>query len=204
MKLKIFGAGICPVTYHRRNQQNGFTLLELLVVISIAVVMAVAAVPVLQTLPANARVQDKVQRLSSQLQLARGEAVRSNRIVYVCAADTTATLSVSGCNTTPISGTTYGWNEGVLTYADNYYVAGNTAAQYDSGEMVSHILFDNKVDITTDTAQIAFMPTGRSRTGQEVKFKIKDQATGACRTVLMDASGRARTCKSGESNCDAC
>ena len=48
------------------RQQWGFTLLELLTSITIITVLAVAATPILQTLPANARLRERSDRLSAQ------------------------------------------------------------------------------------------------------------------------------------------
>lgn len=187
-----------------RHRLAGYTLLELLVVLSVIVVLAVAATPVLTTLPANARVQDRAQRLSGQIQQARSEAVRSNRIVYACSLKANASLGIDKCQTTAESPSVFNWGQGALVYADDTTKAGNTIGQYDSGEAISHVVFDGKVNVRTDTAQITFLPSGRTARGQSVTFLIQDQTTNSCRTVLMDASGRARTCNAGEANCDAC
>ena len=190
--------------HNARPMRRGFTLVELLVVISIATILAVAAAPALQSLPANARLQERVQKLSSQLQTARSEAIRSNRMLYVCALKAKSNLQVQGCSATQPAANVYDWNQGVLVYADDVLSSGKSIGQYDTGESISHTLFDQKVNVRAAVNQIAFMPSGRPRNGKPVTFTLRDQITGACRTVLMDASGRARSCKSAEEACDAC
>lgn len=200
--MDIIGMGLSPGIVRRRLA--GFTLLELMVVLSVIVILSMAVAPLLKVLPAYARVQDRAQRLSTQLQQARSEAVRGNRIVYACSLKVNASLDVSGCQTTAESPNVFNWGQGVLVYADDAFKAGNTAAQYDSGEAISNSLFDGKVDVRANTAQIVFLPSGRTGRGQSVTFEVLDQVTNTCRTVLMDASGRARACKPGEVNCDVC
>ena len=187
--------------FRRMHSRQGFTLLELLTTISIMTILAVAATPILQTLPASARLKERSDRLSAQLQTARSEAIRSNKIVYICALRAKTNLQVQGCNRiTAAKG--YSWNQGSLVYADAAG-AGKTYAGYDSGEHISHVVFNDKVGITANIAQIAFLPSGRTRGAQSVDFVIRDNQTNGCRTVRMDSSGRPRVCRTGEA-CNVC
>jgi prepilin-type N-terminal cleavage/methylation domain-containing protein len=63
---------------------GGFTLVELLVVLVLAVVVVAAGGPALQRLVAGNRVEIESRRLLSALQLARSEAVSGNTVVSVC------------------------------------------------------------------------------------------------------------------------
>ena len=184
------------------RQQWGFTLLELLTSITIITILAVAATPILQTLPANARLRERSDRLSAQLQAARSEAIRSNKIVYVCALRAKSNLQVQGCNRAAIAPNEYSWSQGSLIYAD-LSGTGKTPASYDSGEHISHIVLDDKISITASTAQIAFLPSGRTRGAQPVNFIIRDTKSNGCRTVRMNASGRPYICRTGEP-CNVC
>lgn len=183
--------------------QHGFTLVELLVTIAIATILAVAALPVVDSIPANARIKDRGDRIIAQLQMARSEAIRTNKITYLCALNAKSNLQVQGCNTgeTSVGSGEYSWAQGTMIYADT--AVSGKPTKYDSGEHISHVVFDGKAEILAHIEQIAFLPSGRTRGAKSVSFVIRDKKTESCRTVRMDASGRARVCRPEES-CNEC
>ncbi len=63
------------------KRNRGFSLLELLVVMSILAIMAAASAPTLRTTMANARIRTAGESWRSGLELARGAAVRLNTSV---------------------------------------------------------------------------------------------------------------------------
>jgi type IV fimbrial biogenesis protein FimT len=63
------------------TRNRGFSLLELLVVMSILAIMAAASAPTLRTTMANARIRTAGESWRSGLELARGAAVRLNTSV---------------------------------------------------------------------------------------------------------------------------
>ena len=71
-----------------RNQQRGVTLLELVVVIAIVAIFATMAVPSLTTFVRDNQLTSARMQLVSDLNLARGEAIKRNTRVLVCSGDT--------------------------------------------------------------------------------------------------------------------
>jgi prepilin-type N-terminal cleavage/methylation domain-containing protein len=63
---------------------RGFTLVEVLVVMTISAILLAAAVPAMQSLIHSNRISSSANDLLSSIQLARGEAVRRNGIVTIC------------------------------------------------------------------------------------------------------------------------
>lgn len=181
---------------------NGFTLVEAMVVLGIAVILAVAVSPMLTQMPANARLQERTQKIIAHFNNTRGDAIRSNRTIYICSAKLKSNLQIQGCRK-DLSSPDYLWDNGLLSYADNFTFSTNHIAQYDSGEATGSSLLDGKVSIISSQNQYALAPTGRLANGQDISFKLVDNATDSCRTVIINSSGRGEVCKKGDS-CDLC
>lgn len=77
----------------RPPRQEGFTLLELLVTISIAAILVAVAVPGLTRFVQNSREDSEADSLISSLQYARSEAVKRDANVEICASADEATCS---------------------------------------------------------------------------------------------------------------
>ncbi len=80
------------------SSQDGVTIIELMIVILIAAVLAVLAVPSLQSTLRTTRQNSAVGLLVSDLNLARGEAIKRNVRMLVCARNADGTLCASDWN----------------------------------------------------------------------------------------------------------
>lgn len=77
------------------SHSRGFTLIELMVVISVAAIMAMIGVPALQGTLNDFRQRGAAALLVSDLNLARAEAIKRNSRVLMCVRNTAGT----GCGT---------------------------------------------------------------------------------------------------------
>lgn len=99
---------------------TGFTLIELMVVVALAVVLQTLAAPALSSMVNSMRLTTAVNSLFSSLLLARSEAIKRNSRVVVC-----KSVTGNACITTG------GWEQGWMVFHD----ANNNAAR-DAGEAI--------------------------------------------------------------------
>jgi len=99
--------GISPKLDPRRRYSAGFTMLELVMVISIAAILLVIGVPSFRFMTTANRVSAEVNGLIGDLQFARAEAIKEGQTVVACASTDGAT-----CNNTNL------WNNGWIVCSD--------------------------------------------------------------------------------------
>lgn len=135
--------------------QSGFTLIEILVTIAIAAILAGVAVPSLSGFLRNVKLNSISASLVASLQQARSEAIKLNQVVLVCPSNTTKT----DCAAT----TDWGANGWLVCYdADSDSVCDVPPTD---GSMPNPIRVEGKVDtafaaIAGPAAAIRFAPSG--------------------------------------------
>jgi type IV fimbrial biogenesis protein FimT len=103
-------------THRQTVAQTGFTLMELLMTIAIAAIVATIGIPSFQYVTNSNRVSSEVNGLLGDLQFARGEAIKEGQPVTVC-------MSKGGttCDTTGNA-----WNSGWIVYSNPTGTGSNT------------------------------------------------------------------------------
>jgi len=162
--------------------QRGFTLIELMVTISVAAILLGIAVPSYNHLMQSNRASTTANRLLSTLMLARSEAIQRNQRVVVCIVQ----AGSDACDTSSTA-----WESGMMVFAD----ADNDGVR-DSAEAIIHVErpFANQTSITGNSnvkRAVSFNAGGRTTrvgtitvdAGNDPKYK---------REVVISTTGRSR------------
>ena len=169
----------------------GFTLFEMLVVMVVSMILLTQGLPAMQGVMARLQLQARSQLLHASLLLARSEAIRANRPVWVCALNSKVNLDIQGCQPERKSNW-QDWSEGVLVFADSPEQANG---RYDSGERLHHALFSaSSIQVRASQHAFAFSPAGRLMAGQLPYFEVRT-SQGQCHRLQLQAGGRAQWCR---------
>ena len=98
----------CQVPLARRPLDDGFSLMEMLIVISVVAVLLALAIPTFKFVTQSNRSTSEINGLLSNLQLARAEAIKEGQTVSVCP-------SIDGVS---CSGASNAWQTGWLVFSD--------------------------------------------------------------------------------------
>lgn len=166
----------------RTTVQQGATLIELMIVLSILGVMAGVSMPYLQDTMKNWRITSQTNDLLSDFTSARGQAAGKSLTVTVCASSDGATCTGS-------------WSQGRLVFtdsnADGVINTGDALLRY--APPISSATTLAAANLTT-AGRIQFRSTGMASgvTGTGATFKLCDDRAGAFgRTITVSATGRA-------------
>lgn len=102
---------------------RGFTLVELLVTLSVLAILLAVAVPSFQGTIASSQLTSRTNELVSALNLARSEAIRRGARVTLCKSSSGTACTNSG-----------NWEQGWIAFVDT--TRSSTSASVDSGETV--------------------------------------------------------------------
>lgn len=178
------------------TRSTGFTLLEMMVTLSIGSILLALAAPQFSRFGLSAERSRGASELYSALSLARGEAVARNLPVTLCQRDWYSSAAFPTCATG--NGT---WTQGWIVYADSDGVfsgdepdrAEDVVAAYDRIGNTSPTGDDDSFALLTtldDPTHLSFQANGRS--GQRVQFTLCENSGRLRDARLIDValSGR--------------
>jgi type IV fimbrial biogenesis protein FimT len=162
---------------------RGFTLIELMVAISIVAILLAIALPSFQGTIRSNRLATTTNEFISSIALARSEAIRSSRGAAVCAST----------NGTACGGT---WNDGWLVWAD-----ADGDAAIDSGEtIVRYAQGHANLNLTASGSATSIVFNGRGAATSTPVFTLQPSSCPAgqqlVNTLTVNGSGQIKTSKS--------
>jgi type IV fimbrial biogenesis protein FimT len=162
------------------SHPKGFSLIEMLVAIAIAAVLAALAVPSFSSFVDSARLSSATNALYGDLNRARSEAIKRNRRVLVCVKNSAGT----GCATTTA------WSDGWVVCADSDSDSAcdaSTASDPNPVTVRGAIAGGIVVSTTTATASVRFNPDG-SYTGNQ-PFTLQKGTSGTQKQINISSIG---------------
>ena len=179
-----------------KTKTRGFTLIELIVALTIGGILVALAIPSFQSLLLKYRLNTRSNNFYMALNLARSEAVKRNGIVTVCQSSDSASCTTSG-----------GWQQGWIVFYD---VNGNgvidtpdcmdstkdciirTGAALESGYTLSGATPGGSI------TYLSFSSSGLNP-GAKAAFNMRHSPDVEDRNICLDISGRAKILKSATS-----
>ena len=158
---------------------SGFSLIELIVALSVSSILLTMAVPGFQNIVLENRMTTDLNRLVADLNLARFEAIKRGDDVTICKKNTAGT----NCNNTG------SWQQGWIVFTDS-----NRDGTVNSGEEIIRVNPELGVGITLtyDNNRVTFTSQGFAY-GFAGTFVFTDsRGAGYSKTRIMSNTGRIR------------
>ena len=184
----------------RGAARAGFTLLELLIGITITAILMALAVPSFQSLTLDMRLTSYANDMVASVMLARSEAINRNTVVTLCVAPTSYDPAAPAC----ASG---GWEQGYLITCPTNAAPDNTACHV-GGTGVLAIQYKRpliggwKMTEASGLTAVAFQPTGTGATSSSFTICRQLPTVGTRERVLsISPTGRTAVTKTRNGAC---
>lgn len=181
-----------------KNRPNGFTLIEMLVVVAIAAILASLAVPSFRTMLVKRSTQSAADTLVSDMRYARTQALQRSTRVVMCSL---AINSTSAC-----SGTTASWANGWLIFVDknNDDIVNGSDEILRVQQPVANIASIQSAPVNSDHPQFRFEANGWTKSSSQT-FVITPTGTvpaGSTQLVCISNQGRPSVRPQGGTVCN--
>ena len=192
------------------NRQRGFTMIEMVIVMTMVAVLAAIAVPNMRKYVLNGRITSTTQELYRSIQTARSEALKRQNNVVMCASANPTAGDSAVCATSGITG----WI--VFEDADNNW---DHATDGTEELLEAHTYDTSKLSIVADsTAEISYAATGfiNSSGGTNTKAIVicdsrgnvdsnggNTETNSVARGIYIAPTGRARITSVRDSTSDS-
>ncbi|WP_404299056.1 GspH/FimT family pseudopilin [Halomonas sp.] len=148
------------------SSRRGFTLIELIVTIAVAAILAALAAPSYQRFIASNRLSSDYNEVLSGLNFARSEAIKRREAIEF-------TLEQGAAP----------WSYYIIRAADDYSVSPASALRVrESG--------NNSVSIVFGDGSVVFNSLGKSDCSSGCEIEVAESTQGGCRVITVSSFGR--------------
>lgn len=181
----------------RHKYRGGFTLVELIIALTIAGILIALAAPAIRTFILDQRLTTQANDFIADLNIARSEAIHRGVNVVIC--------KQGGTDSSPSCSTSATWASGRVVFADS-----DSDGVLDSNETVLRVRQSleggNSLNAIAGTNSIVFTNAGLTNlsSGTEIAMRLCD-SRGASKavTVWVNFTGRARIDRTTVASCTA-
>jgi len=158
---------------------KGFTLIELMVTLAVAVILITVAVPGFRTMIQNNRATTQANELLTAFMLARSEAVKRGVAVSVCSSADQATCAAST-----------NWATGWIVFTDD----AGTSGVLDSTDQLIRVWesLDGAPTLTGATQNVQYQPSGLVAATSSFTLTLPDCKGNQVQTININAVGSGR------------
>ena len=180
------------------TNSKGFTLLELIIVITILGISLAISAPGLRTMIVNNRISSNASDFASALQLAKAEAVARLNPVIVCKKNAASTGCIAGGD----------WSQGWIVFSDDN--DNGTVDAPNEAVLLVHEALHERISFGGNTSEvdtsITFRPSGISSvTTTSTLIICNDNLFDhSARGILVTITGRGSVMKAGETGQTTC
>ena len=180
----------------KRSAVAGFTLIELMVVLVLAAILATLAAPAMSGMVNSMRLTAAVNSLFTSLLLARSEAIKRNARAVVCKSASGDACIASG-----------GWEQGWIVFHD-----ANNNAKRDAGEVIMSVEPAMRSPIRLNgnspfASYVSFTPMGQTAYASgafqagTLTVCVESSEPLEARQIVINSSGRPRTVRTTVAQC---
>jgi len=193
--IKPFVCRIYPFVIINKIR-NGFTLIELIVTLTIAGILIALAAPAMKSFIFDQRLTTQANDFIADLNFARSEAIKRAANVTIC--------RQGGSLTSPSCNSSANWQAGRIVFVDS---DGDSAI--DSGDTILRVRESldgsNTMSVVGSVAlnSVVIASTGLTTlsTGQEAALRLCDSRGTVAVTISVNYTGRATSARSSVSSC---
>jgi type IV fimbrial biogenesis protein FimT len=171
-----------------KKRQAGVTMVELMIVVAVAAILAVISAPSFTELINTTRQASTMSQLTSDLNRARSEAIKRNSRVLVCVR--------AGTDAAPVCGAVTNWQNGWVVCSDKDTVLDDgipdgvcdAATAANPNPIAVHQALNANLTLTALAASVYFNPSGTQGAGGATTLTLAGNWTGAVNNVATIAA----------------
>lgn len=165
-----------------KHTHNGFTVIELMITLLVAAILAAIAAPSFSDIIKNNRLTTQINELQASLGITRSEAITRN-------------VSITMCRSSNGTGCSGNWQNGWIAFIDSNF-DGNVGGE-EVLRVHGRLSVNNTLAFTQATNRVTYAPDGVVRSGPGTFKLCDDRGANSAKAVIVNITGRPRLALDG-------